>query len=1019
MRPSPTLPALALLACGGSPTIDRAAPLRSVPQRQAFVLPALQHEAHVVFTEAGVPHVYAADRRDLAVVWGFQAARDRYFMMDLSRRLALGELSALLGDAALSADMESRAEGNRHIAGQMLALTEDHHPELVPLLDAYAEGINAWIDAVGRGEALPPSELTLAAGLLGAEDPTELLEPWDRLDVVACGATVLAQSGFSGGDVGRGLGAATLETWATGKDHAERRREGFAGDVWGRVEPVFYRASAPDWDPAGTGPQASPPPEASDLPVPSEAVRRILRRRDRWDRLRGHDWEHGFGSNAWAVGGGHTADGRALLAGDGHLALTIPPLFWQVGLDTALLGDPEDALIFSGMAVPGLPVPGPGTNGHVAWSQIAVYGDVIDWYLEEIRLDAAGRPVESRFQGAWEPLAAFEETAAVADVPALDSVGRTETWSRWTTFDGRWIVDVEGQLLAEGEPAPDDAAVVRMGGDRVIPGDTDGDGRITAISFDYAPLDGSGALVGLWGFADARDVDDFHQATRDLVGNAAGLVVADRHGSILYTGHQAVPCRSYLDRTADGAWAPGADPFALIDGTRYGGFTIPFTDGHVDHGFTDDPARCLVPFLETPWSRDPTQGYLVAANNDPGGQSFDGDLTNDGWYVGGPWLEGYRADTISRELEAHIADGEADLEAMQQVQANHDSRLGEQFVPQLLDALDRAEGLATRDDREPDEARLAALWADDADRFSEVRQRLQDWADGGYQARSGVDTFYDPLLPGDEADSVATMIFNAWYGRFLQQILADEGFPRGAFAPTGDSGRQRLMKRIFLEVREGRRDPETLASYSPETGESVFFDVDGTPEHETADELQLRALTEALDFLAGRPDGDGRGGFGTDDMDAWRWGLRHWVRFESVLAEFLGDDPTFAGLTAPFAISPQRIPVADGLRPGDPRGDLPGFPRHGDQLNVDAANPGTSGTRFHYGSGPVFRLAVALGPDGPEGVNVLPGGQSALVDSPHFDDQARLWLGNDTLPLRWGVDQVVEGATGRDVFRPE
>ncbi|MFP4599172.1 MAG: penicillin acylase family protein [Persicimonas sp.] len=49
----------------------------------------------------------------------------------------------------------------------------------------------------------------------------------------------------------------------------------------------------------------------------------------------------------------------------------------------------------------------------------------------------------------------------------------------------------------------------------------------------------------------------------------------------------------------------------------------------------------------------------------------------------------------------------------------------------------------------------------------------------------------------------------------------------------------------------------------------------------------------------------------------------------------------------------------------------------------------------------------------------MPGGQSALTDSPHFDDQAALWLGNDTLPMRFSVEQVVEGATGREVLAPE
>ena len=40
---------------------------------------------------------------------------------------------------------------------------------------------------------------------------------------------------------------------------------------------------------------------------------------------------------------------------------------------------------------------------------------------------------------------------------------------------------------------------------------------------------------------------------------------------------------------------------------------------------------------------------------------------------------------------------------------------------------------------------------------------------------------------------------------------------------------------------------------------------------------------------------------------------------------------------------------------------------------------GTSGQRFSYGSGPVFRMVVALGPDGMEGYSIYP---VANPDSP-------------------------------------
>ena len=113
------------------------------------------------------------------------------------------------------------------------------------------------------------------------------------------------------------------------------------------------------------------------------------------------------------------------------------------------------------------------------------------------------------------------------------------------------------------------------------------------------------------------------------------------------------------------------------------------------------------------------------------------------------------------------------------------------------------------------------------------------------------------------------------------------------------------------------------------------------------------------------------------------------------------------------------LPLADGLPADDPRSDLVGFPRPGDNYSVDNADPGYRPTRFEYRNGPVKRMVIALDGAGQvRGSNVIPGGQSGLTDSPYFADQAALWLGNGTLPLRFHLAEVVQGAVGRAVYTP-
>ncbi len=65
-----------------------------------------------------------------------------------------------------------------------------------------------------------------------------------------------------------------------------------------------------------------------------------------------------------------------------------------------------------------------------------------------------------------------------------------------------------------------------------------------------------------------------------------------------------------------------------------------------------------------------------------------------------------------------------------------------------------------------------------------------------------------------------------------------------------------------------------------------------------------------------------------------------------------------------------------------------------------------------------MRMVIALKDGEVRAENAIPGGQSALNDSEFFADQAGEWLGNTTSPMRFTPEEVVEGTTVREVFRP-
>jgi penicillin amidase len=1005
---------------GGAGTTAPEAPLLEIDESESFVLEGLSADVHVIRTEMGVPHIYAENRNDLGRALGFLLGRDRFFVMDLQRRLGLGTISELLGASALENDMEARGTGVRFVAERLEASAS---PEMKSYVNAFIGGLNAYVAGVAAGDLEAPSELKLAAPLLGAPNPADLMEPWTPLDVASMVAVIMYETTYESGDVGRTAKLAGLADLYAGEGPAhDLRREGFLTDITHDVRALFEAHSS-----AGLGLETSegltpgPKPSAGQQPSGKPAkqlaeqtmMERLSKRLERFQLRIQRDQRAGYGSNAWAVAGTHTTDGSSLVAGDGHLQLSIPPLFYQVGMDTELLGDGDIAQL--GMLMTGLPVLAVGTNGKVAWSQVNPVIDITDWYREEITLDAQGAPAFSIFGDEPHALASMVEEFVVADIPALGSEGRTETWARWTTFDGRWIADVEGHPATEETALEAGQTLVNMMGSLVIPADIDGDGVITAISFDYAALDATNYLDALDQLGKVDNVEEFRQATRGIVGSGLFSAAGDNQGNILFSSYQGVPCRGYLPRTDSGEWEAGADPRFLLDGTLFGGFTIPMKDGVADESQgAGDPQSCVVPFDAMPQAVNPAQGYVFTANNDPGHITESGSVSDDDWYIGGPWSS-VRAHTIARELEGHVTAGTADVVAMSETQGNHDSRLGEVFAPYFIEAITKASQSASDPGGTPEVMRLAALYGADSVALDNVAERLSAWLEAGAPAESGVETFYHAPHSGDLEHAVATMIFNAAFSRLLAQVFNDE--------PLGDVwiySSSRMKVRALRKFLDGR-GPENLtglASWDVSTGESAFFDVYATPEQERSDELLIASMTDALTFLRGEPEAPGVGGFGSDDMSSWLWGLRHQARFESLLAAFLAGDASFGFLVDLFSVTTEQLPLAENMSPEDPRVGLKWFPRPGDQWCVDAANPGFSGTAFTHANGPVMRMVIALKGDEVSGVNILPGGQSGLTDSANFADQLELWLANQTIPLRYHLDDVIAGAVSRERLSP-
>ncbi|WP_162917395.1 penicillin acylase family protein [Dongia deserti] len=146
--------------------------------------PSLSAPVTVGRDGAGVVTITAQSEHDAHFALGFVHAQDRLFQMELMRRLVTGRLSELFGLRTLKTDKLMRLLG---LAKQAEAQYEAASPDLRAALDAYAAGVNAYLD--WHSFPLPPEFLLLQF------EP----EPWRPADSLLWGRLMAWQLSGNGG----------------------------------------------------------------------------------------------------------------------------------------------------------------------------------------------------------------------------------------------------------------------------------------------------------------------------------------------------------------------------------------------------------------------------------------------------------------------------------------------------------------------------------------------------------------------------------------------------------------------------------------------------------------------------------------------------------------------------------------------------------------------------------------------------------------------------------------------------
>ena len=883
----------------------------------------------VVRDKDGRPHIYASSFEDAVRVQGYLVAQDRHLQIEFYRRVSEGRLAEILADADASVIDNDIVFRNLGLHRVAKKQYELLGAEEKVLVDAFADGVSQHFRALRNAEAaLPPAAFLV---------PTSAFTDFTGVDALAIArlqSYLLSHS--ADGELADTISMQTLGT-AFPKDATDPKvsvRNGILRELFdfAPYDPATTTTGYPMGSPGGKNP--APSPALPDLGARTARYREALR------KVKDLFAPEGFGSNNWAVAGSKSGTGHAMLASDPHLTLAAPSIFWPVAMEVTP-ENPAERVKVSGLAFPGIPGIILGHNEHIAWGATVAGYDVTDLYAETLTPDAKAVV----FEGNNVPVETIDEVIQI-------QAGEPYTYKVPVVPHHGAILP---EILADHTVAPLDP-------------------QKPAISVRWTGDEPTNDLAAILGLLRSKNVDDAKVALDGFQVGAQNWMIADTEGNVLWTSHAKVPRR----KPAALAWNPatftGTIPCLVLPG-----------DGSAE--WTDSLPSGLVP-----WAKNPAAGFLATANNDPIGDSLDGDPSNDTLPDGTPmylacsWDIGFREGRIQERLAGL---DKVTTEDLADIQGDVRSALGSRLTPALIAAIDRAEAERATPGTHPDLATVVADPAYDAAAIGKVRALFTAWGtEANYEAASGIDLDTNEPLPeaGDTAVEAraaqATLVFNAWVVRLVERVMGDELQHAGRpFIP-----RQQRAKAILAITL---KDPSTLPTFDPATNESALWDDMATAEIESKDERIVRALVDALGTLAQDVG---------PDISEYRWGARHRVRFEAIL-------PVLGQLSIP--------PLGDPVFPS-------GFPRHGDNFSVDSSDFSLTARldvtpRYDYNFGPTQRLVVEMDPAGPRAWNALPGGAVWDSQSPHFRDQAELWRRNQTRQVPFLLPDVVAAAESRIV----
>jgi len=596
----------------------------------------LNGKVDVYRDQYGIPHVFTEDEHDMFFTVGYLQAQDRLWEMVLLRAVGQGRMSEIFGKVNLPGmgntfqmDKSQRIQGLKWLGDVGEPLLKEMDPASFNQINAYCEGVNAFITTHQKWEQLPVELQVLRV------KP----EPWRVSDIISYNM-------FIGQMLGSNMDEELFRYGLIKKYGADLAWKLFPlhfspGPTIVPTDMLKNKLSSPrDLPPGGRPSDQELGFSSSSMSMSGDAALKLAEADLKFKHTLFIDAP--MASNDWIVSGKLTESGHAMLANDPHLEHMEPSLFYPIHLQGAGI----DAY---GVAFAGVPFPVLGHTRKISWGATTPATDVQDLFMETVDPKNPGR---YRYKGEWREFTIRKEIIRVR----VGSRLKNETIEIRQSVHGPIINEIAGNL-------PENTPPLAM--------------RWTAWDFSRN-LKVFDALI------QSTTVDEFMGKVRLIPKSEIGMSSIATMYNYLLKGDSykdfikamdaiVVPGQNWVGADADGhiIYLPGG--FVPMRKKGIGVLPVSGENGEFDWS-------SFIPLMELPYAIDPDRGYMATANNTVVDQRYYPYIINtrhdSGWRA-------WRIEELIKELAP------LSMDDMKRIQNDVQVKEAKWEIPIILAALDR------------------------------------------------------------------------------------------------------------------------------------------------------------------------------------------------------------------------------------------------------------------------------------------------------------------------------------------